>query len=46
MPAHFKAGQENTFAPRVHYFDDTDQTGKIYIGYIGRHLMNTKTKNA
>lgn len=45
MLEHFKAGQENTFAPRLHYFDDTDSTGKIYIGYIGRHLTNTKTKN-
>lgn len=43
MYAHFKAGQDNTFAPRMHYFDDTDNTGKIYIGYIGRHLKNSKT---
>jgi len=46
MYAHFKAGQDNTFAPRMHYFDDTANTGKIYIGYIGRHLTNTKTAKA
>lgn len=46
MYAHFKAGQENTYAPRLHYYDDTANTGKIYIGYIGKHLSNTKTQNA
>ncbi len=33
-------------SPRLHYFDDTDHTGKVYVGYIGRHLTNTKTRNA
>ena len=46
MEAHFKAGQQNTFAPRMYYFDDTARSGKIYIGYIGKHLTNKKTKNA
>ncbi len=46
MLAHFKVSQENTFAPRMHYLDDTDHTGKIYVGYIGRHLPNTKSKSA
>lgn len=46
MEAHFKAGQQNTFAPRMYYYDDTSNTGKVYIGYIGRHLTNTKTKNS
>ncbi|MDD9153579.1 hypothetical protein PUY80_13465 [Plantibacter flavus] len=45
MGAHFKPTNENTFAPRMHYLDDTNNTGKIYIGYIGKHLTNTKTKN-
>lgn len=45
MDAHFKIAQDNSFAPRLHYFDDTDRTGKIYIGYIGRHLQNTRSKN-
>jgi hypothetical protein len=46
MYAHFKAGTENTYAPRLYYLDDVDNTGKVYIGYIGRHLTNLKTKNA
>lgn len=46
MSAHFKVDQRDTYAPRLHYYDDTERTGKIYIGYIGRHLTNTKTKNA
>lgn len=46
MEAHFRAGQQNTLAPRLYYFDDTANTGKVYVGYIGRHLTNTKTKNA
>lgn len=43
MPAHFKSGKW----VRLHYFDDTGQggSGKIYVGYIGLHLTNTKTKN-
>ena len=43
MYAHFRTTGTGTFAPRLHYFDDTAKTGKIYIGYIGRHLPNTRT---
>lgn len=43
MLAHIRLGQANTLAPRLHYYDDVDGTGKIYIGYIGPHLPNTKT---
>lgn len=43
MDAHFKPTHRDTFAPRMHYFDDVDKTGKIYIGYIGKHLSNTQT---
>ncbi|WP_138985386.1 hypothetical protein [Gordonia otitidis] len=43
MDAHFKPTWRDKFAPRMHYFDDTNQSGKVYIGYIGRHLTNTKT---
>lgn len=46
MPAHFKIDQSNTVAPRLHYFDDVARTGRVYIGYIGPHLSNTKTKNS
>ena len=43
MMAHFKPNHSDTFAPRMHYYDDTENTGLIYVGYIGRHLGNTKT---
>jgi len=43
MAAHFKMNGQGQFAPRLHYYDDTAGTGKIYIGYIGRHLTNTLT---
>ncbi|QEW01230.1 hypothetical protein F6J84_14755 [Microbacterium caowuchunii] len=43
MDAHFKPTWRDSFAPRMHYYDDTARTGKIYIGYIGRHLKNTKS---
>lgn len=43
MQAHFKPTHRDQFAPRMHYLDDTKATGKVYIGYIGRHLTNTKT---
>lgn len=46
MFAHFKPTHDSSYAPRMHYLDDTDNTGKIYIGYIGRHLSNTKTATA
>jgi hypothetical protein len=28
---------------RVHFYDDTANTGKIYVGYIGRHLDTSST---
>ncbi|MCB0927254.1 MAG: hypothetical protein KDB70_04900 [Mycobacterium sp.] len=43
MAAHFKPTWRDRLAPRMHYYDDTSNTGKVYIGYIGRHLRNTKT---
>ena len=46
MGAHFKPTNENTIAPRLHFHDDTAGTGRIYVGYIGRHLTNTKTKDS
>ena len=40
MDAHFKPTYRDTFAPRMHYYDDTapGATGKVFIGYIGKHL--------
>jgi len=43
MEAHFKPTWRDTFAPRLYYYDDVAGTGKVYIGYIGRHLTNTQT---
>lgn len=43
MLAHIRLGQSDTRAPRLHYYDDVDGTGKVYVGYIGPHLPNTKT---
>jgi hypothetical protein len=43
MAAHFKPTWRDTFAPRMHYYDDTNNTGKVYIGYIGRHLTTKDT---
>lgn len=43
MFAHFKCARVGMVSPRLHYFDDFSHTGKVYIGYIGRHLPNTQT---
>ena len=43
MWAHFAPTGGGQTAPRMHYYADTRNTHKIYIGYIGPHLTNTKT---
>ncbi len=43
MEAHFKPTWRDTFAPRMYYFDDVANSGKIFVGYVGRHLTNTRT---
>ena len=43
MFAHFKTSHRNANDPRMHYYADTRYTHKVYIGYIGPHLTNTKT---
>lgn len=43
MFAHFKTSHRDTNDPRMHYYADTRYTHKVYIGYIGPHLTNTKT---
>lgn len=43
MWAHFAPTHCDQNAPRMHYYADTKTTGKVYIGYIGRHLTNTRT---
>lgn len=43
MKAHFRLASIGMLSPRMHYYDDYLNTGKVYIGYIGRHLTNTMT---
>ena len=43
MGAHFKIARKGLVSPRMHYHDDADHTGKIYVGYIGKHLPNAHT---
>ena len=42
MGAHLRIGGGRT-APRLHYLDDCSSSGRIYVGYIGLHLTNTRT---
>lgn len=43
MEAHIKLTLDGANSPRMHFYDDTRRSGKIYVGYLGRHLTNTKT---
>jgi hypothetical protein len=43
MGAHVRLGQSSTVAPRMHFHDATTDHGTIFVGYIGRHLENTRT---
>lgn len=43
MEAHIRIGGGNTVSPRLHFYDDGAGTGRVYVGYIGPHLTNTKT---
>jgi hypothetical protein len=43
MGAHLKVTAARSLSPRIHYHDDVAGTGKVYVGYIGRHLVNTLT---
>ncbi|MGP5090333.1 hypothetical protein [Brachybacterium tyrofermentans] len=38
MWAHLKLSQVGRISPRLHFHDDVARTGKVYVGYIGRHL--------
>ncbi|MFJ5639846.1 hypothetical protein [Streptomyces sp. NPDC093223] len=38
MCAHVRIGSGKPPAARLHYYDDTDNTGLIIVGYIGEHL--------
>ncbi|GAA1541108.1 hypothetical protein GCM10009678_24510 [Actinomadura kijaniata] len=44
MPAHIKLRRVGSPAPRIHFHDDSaGTTGKVWIGYVGDHLPNTRT---
>lgn len=38
MLAHLKLGKIGRISPRLHFHDDVAGSGKIFVGYIGRHL--------
>ncbi len=38
MGAHLRIGNGRVWSPRMHLLDDTANTGKIIIGYVGPHL--------
>lgn len=43
MGAHLRLGRSGTVSPRLHFHDASAGHATIYVGYIGRHLENTKT---
>jgi hypothetical protein len=45
MGAHIRIGASASgqISPRLYFYDATTLTGKIYVGYLGRHLTNTHT---
>jgi hypothetical protein len=43
MGAHFRIAMKGMISPRMHYHDDVTKTGKVYVGYIGKHLPNKQT---
>jgi hypothetical protein len=43
MGAHIRIAKYGSISPRMHYYNDATGTGRIYIGYIGRHLPNFRT---
>lgn len=45
MGAHIRIGASASgrISPRLYFHDVTAKTGKIYVGYLGRHLTNTRT---
>ncbi|MEV0647004.1 hypothetical protein AB0I28_17235 [Phytomonospora sp. NPDC050363] len=44
MPAHIKLGSKGGLSPRIYFYDDTaGATSTVIIGYLGRHLTNTRS---
>lgn len=43
MEAHFKLPHCGMVTPRIHFYDHTHASGKVYVGYIGPHLRTKGT---
>ncbi len=43
MVEHIRIGSGAHPAPRLHFYDATDITGVVVVGYVGPHLPNTQT---
>ncbi|MEU8760074.1 hypothetical protein [Streptomyces sp. NPDC048659] len=43
MVEHIRIGDGEPPAPRLHFLDDTDNSGLVVVGYFGDHLINTQT---
>ena len=44
MTSHLRVQKSGNPAPRVYFYDDTrGPTGRVHIGYVGKHLDNTHT---
>ena len=45
MGAHIRIGASagGQISPRLHFYDATSSNGKVYVGYLGRHLSNTRS---
>ncbi|MCK7676977.1 ABC transporter C-terminal domain-containing protein [Corynebacterium sp. CCM 9186] len=43
MAAHGRLANDSGKAPRMHFFDNLQNDGKVYIGYIGEHLPSPMT---
>lgn len=45
MGAHVRIGASGSgrINPRLYFYDGTGQSEKVYIGYLGAHLTNTRT---
>lgn len=44
MESHIKLRPVGYPAPRLYFHDDSaGTTGKVWIGYLGEHLPNTRT---
>ncbi|PWJ26224.1 hypothetical protein ATK17_2371 [Branchiibius hedensis] len=45
MKAHFKLAKIGPITPRMHVLDGNPKQPIVFIGYIGPHLTNTKTRS-